>query len=271
MIPVCATCGAWFPDDEAPPAACPICEDERQWVPLGGQRWTTEAEILAAHAADVREVEPDLLGIGLQPGFAIGQRMLLVSTPEGNVLWDMIPALTPDGLAAVEARGGAAAIAISHPHYYSAASAWSAALGDAPVLLHAADAEWVTRSSDAIDAWDGDARDLPGGLTLLRLGGHFPGATVLHWPTGAGGAGALLSGDVVMALPDRNVSFMWSYPNLVPLPAAEVERIGAALAPWTFDRIYGAWWDRVVPTGAKAAVGRSIERYVRALRGELPL
>jgi hypothetical protein len=94
---------------------------------------------------------------------------------------------------------------------------------------------------------------------------------VLHWPAGAGGKGALLSGDVVMALPDRNVSFMWSYPNLVPLPASKVERIGAALDPWAFDRIYGAWWDRVVPAGAKDAVRRSVERYARALRGELAL
>jgi glyoxylase-like metal-dependent hydrolase (beta-lactamase superfamily II) len=271
VTPVCATCGAWYPDADAPPATCPICEDERQWVPLDGQRWTTEAEILADRSADIRELEPGLLGIGLQPAFAIGQRMLLVSTPAGNVLWDMIPAVTEDGVEAVRERGGAHAIAISHPHYYGAASAWSAALGDVPVLLHAADAEWVTRPFDAIDHWSGDARQLPGGLTLLRVGGHFPGATVLHWPAGADGNGALLSGDVVTALPDRNVSFMWSYPNLVPLPASEIERIGTALEPWAFDRIYGAWWDRVVPNGAKAAVGRSIERYARALRGELPL
>jgi glyoxylase-like metal-dependent hydrolase (beta-lactamase superfamily II) len=271
MTPVCATCGAWFPDADSPPATCPICEDERQWVPIDGQRWTTEAEIIVDRTADVRELEPALVGIGLQPSFAIGQRMLLVSTAAGNVLWDMIPAVTDGGVEALRALGGADAIAISHPHYYSAASAWSAALGDVPVLLHAADAEWITRPFDAIEPWEGDARKLLGGLTLLRLGGHFPGATVLHWPAGAGGKGALLSGDVVMALPDRNVSFMWSYPNLVPLPASEVERIGAALEPWAFDRIYGAWWDRVVPAGAKDAVRRSVERYARALRGELAL
>jgi glyoxylase-like metal-dependent hydrolase (beta-lactamase superfamily II) len=270
VTPVCATCGAWFPDTAEPPAACPICEDERQWVPLDGQRWTTEAEILADRTADVREVEPGLLGIGLTPTFAIGQRMLLLSTSEGNVLWDMIPAVIAEGLDAVHARGGAAAIAISHPHYYGAASAWSAALGDSPVLIHAADAEWVTRPFDALEPWAGDMRSLPGDLTLLRLGGHFPGATVLHWPAGAEGRGALLSGDVVMALPDRNVSFMWSYPNLVPLPASEVERIGAALEPWPFDRIYGAWWDRVVPSDAKSAVRRSVDRYVQALRGDFP-
>jgi glyoxylase-like metal-dependent hydrolase (beta-lactamase superfamily II) len=129
----------------------------------------------------------------------------------------------------------------------------------------------VTRPFAAIEHWQGDSRQLPGGLTLLRLGGHFPGATVLHWRDGAGGAGVLLSGDVVMAVPDRNVSFMWSYPNLVPLPAGEVERIAAALEPWAFDRIYGGWWDRVVPADAKAAVQHGAARYLAALRGELPL
>jgi hypothetical protein len=271
LTPVCATCGAWFPDADEPPGACPICEDDRQWVPADGQRWTTPEEILDGRAADVRDHEPGLTGIGLAPSFAIGQRMLLVETPAGNVLWDMIPVVADEAVAAVQERGGARAIAISHPHYYGAASAWSGALGGVPVLLHAADAEWVTRPDAAIEHWDGDARELAGGPTLLRLGGHFPGGTALHWPGGADGRGALLSGDIVMALPDRNVSFMWSYPNLVPLPASEVERIGAALEPWPFDRIYGAWWDRIVPADAKAAVRRSVARYTAALRGELPL
>lgn len=267
--PVCDTCGAWFPDAEAPPDSCRICADGRQWVPADGQRWTTPAGVVDGRAADVRQHEPGLTGIGLAPSFAIGQRMLLVETAAGNVLWDMIPAVTDEALAAVRDRGGAESIAISHPHFYGAASAWSAALGGAPVLLHAADAEWVTRPDEAIVHWDGDTRELPGGLTLLRLGGHFPGATVLHWPAGAEGRGALLSGDVVMAVADRNVSFMWSYPNLVPLPGVEVERIGAALEPWPFDRIYGGWWDRIVPDGAKDAVRRSVARYLAALRGEL--
>ncbi len=269
MTPVCATCGAWFPDADEPPAACPICADERQWVPAGGQRWTTPDGVLDARSTDVREHERGLTGIGLRPSFAIGQRMLLVETGEGNVLWDMLPAVADEAVAAVQRRGGATAIAISHPHYYGAAGAWSDALDGASVLLHAADAEWVTRPHAAIEHWQGEALDLPGGLTLLRLGGHFPGATVLHWPDGADGRGALLSGDVVMATPDRNVSFMWSYPNLVPLPVAEVERIGAALEPWRFERIYGAWWDRVVPADAKNAVRRSVGRYTAALRGEL--
>ena len=219
------------------------------------------------HHGDVRELEPGLTGIGLEPAFAIGQRMLLVETPDGNVLWDMIPAVTDEGLAAVRERGPVTAIAVSHPHYYSAVSAWSEALGGVPILLHADDRAFVTRPDPAIEHWDGDELPLAGGLTLLRLGGHFAGATVLHWPAGAEGRGALLSGDVVMVVGDTSmVSFMWSYPNLIPLPGREVQRIGDALEPWEFDRIYGAWWERVIRSGAKDAVHRGVRVYQRALQ-----
>jgi hypothetical protein len=85
---------------------------------------------------------------------------------------------------------------------------------------------------------------------------------VLHWAAG----NALLSGDIVQVVQDRGwVSFMYSYPNLIPLAANEVRRMVAALEPYEFDRVYGAWWGRVVASGGKEAVRRSAERYVRAL------
>ena len=76
------------------------------------------------------------------------------------------------------------------------------------------------RPDPHIQFWEGKTKPLPGGMTLIRCGGHFPGGTVLHWPDGAGGRGALLSGDILTVVPDRRyVSFMYSYPNLIPLPA----------------------------------------------------
>jgi hypothetical protein len=166
----------------------------------------------------------------------------------------------------VGARGGLSAIAISHPHYYSSLVEWSRAL-DAPVYLHAADREWVQRPDPSIVFWDGDSHELEPGVTLLRLGGHFAGGTVLHWAAGQAGRGALLSGDIVQVVSDRRfVSFMYSYPNLIPLPAKTVTRMVAALAPHPFSRIYGAWYGRVVDD-AKAAVERSAARYMAALDG----
>ena len=71
-------------------------------------------------------------------------------------------------------------------------------------------------------------------------------------------------------IPDRtHVGFMWSYPNLVPLPDAEVQRIAAAVEPFAFEAIYGAWWGRLIPSDAKDVVRRSAARYTRALAGEL--
>jgi hypothetical protein len=143
---------------------------------------------------------------------------------------------------------------------------WSRAF-DAPVYLHAADREWVQRPDPSIVFWEGDTHELEPGVALLRLGGHYPGGTVLHWAAGQGGRGVLLSGDIVQVVSDRRwVSFMYSYPNLIPLPAATVTGMVDALGPYQFARLYGAWFGRVVDD-AKAAVERSAARYVAALVG----
>ena len=258
---ICVTCGSQFAETDEPPARCPICEDERQYVGWDGQRWTTLDELRRDHGADIREEAPRLTGIGMEPEFAIGQRALLVQAPGGNVLWDCISLLDDEIGRTVEELGGISAIAISHPHYYSSLVEWARAF-DATVHLHAADREWVMRPDERIDFWDGETRELGAGLTLVRCGGHFEGGTVLHWAAGD----ALLSGDIVQVVPDRRfVSFMYSYPNLIPLPAAAIRRIVAALEPYEFDRIYGAWWGRVVSEGGKEAVKRSAERYLRAI------
>ena len=104
------------------------------------------------------------------------------------------------------------------------------------------------------------------GVTLIRCGGHFPGSDVLHWAQGADGRGALLTGDTMQLAQDRRyVSFMYSYPNMIPLNARAVAHIVQMVEPFEFDRIYGGWWDYVMPTGAKSAVKRSAERYIKAI------
>jgi len=261
--PICIACGTQFTPSDAPPSACPICDDPRQYVPPDGQRWTTFTELAGSHANEIRD-DGGLVGIGTSPSFAIGQRALLVPYGDANLLWDCVSLLDESTAAAVEARGGLAGIAISHPHYYSSMVEWAQRF-DCPIHLHAADAEWVMRPDPAVRHWDGELLDLGHGITLIRGGGHFPGGAMLHQ---ADGAGRLLTGDIIQVIPDRtHVGFMWSYPNLVPLPDADVQRIAAAVEPFAFASIHGAWWGRVIPGDAKDVVRRSAARYTRALRG----
>src|SRR3954449_8798237 len=263
---VCVTCGAQFAEREDHPPSCPICTDQRQYVGLDGQRWTTLEALAADHTNTIRE-EGELVGIGTEPSFAIGQRALLVPFGDTNVLWDCITLLDDDTAAEIERRGGLAAIAISHPHYYSTMVEWAQRF-DCPIHLHEADRRWAVRDEPALEFWSGDTKSLGHGLTLIRGGGHFAGGTMLHW---ADGAGALLSGDIVQVIPDRrHVGFMYSYPNLIPLPEASVREMVDALEPFPFEPIYGAWWEAIVPRDGKEVVRRSAERYARALHGELP-
>jgi len=262
---ICTTCGVQHAESILPTERCAVCEDERQYIGWAGQLWTTLPELRATHSNTFRPQWPDLIGVGTEPGFAIGQRALLVRDEAFPVLWDCISLVDEATVAAVRAAGGVRAIAISHPHYYSAMVEWARAF-DVPVYLHAADREWVMRPDPALTFWEGDSCRLADDLTLIRCGGHFPGATVLHWSAGAGGHGVLLTGDVLQVGQDRkSVSFMYSYPNYIPLDAATVRGIGAAVEPYPFDQLYGAWWERNILNGAKEIVQRSVQRYLRAI------
>lgn len=263
---LCATCGTQYAASAKPPGACVICEDERQYVGLGGQQWTTLDELQTSHHNQLKEMESGLVAIFTKPAFAIGQRAFLVQTAAGNILWDCVALLDESTMAEIRGRGGLTAIAISHPHYYTTMVEWSRAFGGIPIHLHAADARWIMRPDESIRLWEGDRLEIASGLTLVRGGGHFEGGTMLHWAEGAGGAGVLLSGDIIQVVPDRRwVSFMYSYPNLIPLPAAAVIALRESVADLAFDRIYGAFHPLQVMQDGKGAIQRSAARYLRAI------
>jgi len=263
---ICTICGTQYAESQQPPPSCPICQDERQYVKVTGQQWTTLPRLRLANRNSIKFEEPGLIGIGIDPPFAIGQRALFLRMPEANILWDCLPLLDEAVVDAIKAMGAISAIAISHPHYYSSMVEWSLAFGGLPIYLHADDRPWVMRPDKAIAFWEGETKALSKGLTLIRCGGHFEGGTVLHWAGGAGGRGALLTGDIIQVVPDRNhVSFMYSYPNYIPLPASSVDRIVKALEPFEYDRVYGAFWDMRIERDAKAVVKQSAERYLRAI------
>eukprot|EP00249_Psilotum_nudum_P008630 c21416_g1_i1 orf=292-1143(-) len=264
---ICTACGIQFPPSAQPPASCPICTDERQYIPKGGQTWTQLAKMKQQGFKNCfKKYEAKLYAIGTFPKFAIGQRAFLIQSTEGNLLWDCISFLDEATVDFVKLLGGVRGIAISHPHYYTTCTQWSAAFGNVPIYLHQWDKEWVIWDYESVTYWTGEIFKLWRDFTLLHLGGHFAGAQVLHWASGANEKGALLAGDILQVGMDRStVSIMRSYPNLIPLSASHAVRINKCLEPWTFDRLYGAFWDQEVEANAKQCVSGSLERYVKYL------
>jgi hypothetical protein len=266
---ICLRCGVQYSDTAAPLPDCPLCADEREAVLEGGQRWTAPADLAVDHATELREEEPGLVGVGVAPSFAIGQRALLVRTSRGNVLWDCVPLLDDEARRAIGRWGGISAICPSHPHFYGACVE-IAEVFDARVLIPRADEQWIGRPSPRITLFDDEVEPVPG-VTVLRVGGHFDGSAVLHWTGGAGGRGVLLTGDTIMVVEDRGwVSFMWSYPNLLPLGSADIGEIARRVRRLRFARVYGGWWGHVVRDDGDAVVRRSAERYVERLHGRRP-
>ncbi len=264
---VCATCANHYPESEAPPRRCLICDDERQWVPAEGQRWSSLPELArAGHRCQLRELEPGLHGLGVTPSLGIGQRGLLLRLGGGNVLFDVPGFLDRGATDFVRRRGGLVAVTASHPHFYGAMVEWAHAF-DAPLLVPEVDLAWVTRPDPAVRPWRG-RQELAPGVTLVQCGGHFEGSSVLHWAAGAGGRGALFTGDTMLVTPGRDrVTFIRSAPNRLPLPRSLVEGILASLAGLAYDRIYGGWWEAVIAEGAAEVVERSSRRYLEWLSG----
>lgn len=260
---ICETCGTQYAETSTPPASCPVCEDDRQYVGWEGQRWTTHDALAASRRLRIED-DAGLLGIGL-PDFAIPQRALLLPTDAGNLLWECVSLVTDEAVDALRSRGGVDLIAISHPHFYSSMVEWSEALGGVPILLHAADKAWVQRASPRIEFWEGDVRPLSPDVTLLRCGGHFPGSTALHWRRGPRGA-ALFPGDALQVVFDRrHVTFMYSYPNYVPMRSSDVRAMRERLAGYDFEDVYGYTWNRNILGNGRAAVDASFARHLAAV------
>ncbi|WP_233265448.1 MBL fold metallo-hydrolase [Leifsonia sp. AG29] len=260
---LCATCAVEFPEGEAAPASCPICEDERQYVPPSGQRWTTLQELQReGERVVVTELEPELFALRSEPRVGIGQQAMLLRTPEGNLLWDPTGYVDEAAATAVQDLGGAAIIASSHPHMFGAQTSWSRMLGDPPVLVNEADRHWVQREAPVIETWTGELEVLPR-VTLRTIGGHFPGSAVVHWDRGV-----VLSGDTVFPGPsERWVTFQRSFPNDIPLSAAVVRRVADRVCDRPFDRMYGNLGNRL-PRDARDTVLRSADRYIGWVSGD---
>ncbi|WP_034759761.1 MBL fold metallo-hydrolase [Rossellomorea vietnamensis] len=264
---ICKTCGVQYEKTSEIPEHCMICEEERQYVNPTGQSWTTLENMKAESFRNkIILEETGLYSVKTFPDFAIGQTAYLVQHEGFNLLWDCISYLDEETISEFTRLGGLDAIALSHPHYYSTQIEW-AEVFDVPIYIHEDDREWVMRKSDHIVYWSGESIHIHNGLTIHRLGGHFKGGSVLEWESGFNGKGVLLTGDIIQVVADREwVSFMYSYPNLIPLPASKVKEIALKVDQMKFARLYNAF-HRIVKENAHERVLESAQRYVSALEG----
>jgi hypothetical protein len=239
------------------------------------QTWITLRELQksGAYKNIIKKDKYDsgVISIYTEPQVAIGQRAILCCTEKGNVLWDCITYIDEDTIKAIKDLGGIAAIVISHPHYYSTSLHWAEAFG-CKVYLSAEDDEWVMRSGDSQVFWKGQELELlDGQFKVVKVGGHFPGSSVMCWTERK----KLFVADSITVIPSgvyhenrpadtASFTFMWSYPNMVryfmiepwknnslicsqlqiPLPPEEVYQIWKAVANLDFEDTHGAFWSR---------------------------
>jgi hypothetical protein len=268
MVPfICGSCGTQYAESPLPPARCAICRAEGR-VDSDGSSWTTFDQIRGRHSNLVQRVELDLYSIRTIPTFPVGQRALLLRTRRGNVLFGCLTVIDDATIRTVHSLGGVAAIALSHPRYSGAVVDWSHVFGGAPVYVHATNRRWLMRPDHVVRFWEGDTLCLAHGATLVHAGSHGDSGTVLHWSAGAGGSGALLTGDVVQVAKDRQrVGFLSNSRDFVPRSPDGVRRLLAALGNLTYEALYDGWSDQSITTEARAIVRESARRYIAAVSG----
>ncbi|KDQ49934.1 hypothetical protein JAAARDRAFT_142645 [Jaapia argillacea MUCL 33604] len=274
-LSICKTCAVQYAQtslrsyklgDELEGDGCPICLDPRQYVPATGQSWTSWATLELDHTTKLVP-EPDderIIRIVTEPPIGIGQTPFVICTSSGILIWDCGSYLSQDTVDSILALTSPSkpllGIAISHPHFFGASVMWAKNLG-CKVFMCELDREWFMRKEDSeavdvVEFWKGERKNFGEALTVIRCGGHFPGSCVLHWnrsleslPTSITSLtkkGVVFCSDTFMVAPDRKtLSFMWSYPNQIPLPPKDVQTIWNSLRPFQFDDIYGAWPGRL--------------------------
>ena len=279
---ICSACGTQYDvDDSAMLSSCRICDDPRQYVPPAGQAFTRAVDMKRrGYRNQWRQFDDDdrFWSIWTEPKFAIGQRAILVKTPLGNILWDCITYLDAETIERINALGGLAAIVISHPHYYTTHLDWADAF-DCPVYLSWEDKQWLNRLDrlgKARTFIEGSEEEIEvrgerTGVKALKLGGHFPGSlaclafgrllvadTLVTTPSGVGSWDGAKGGR-----PEgmNSYAFMWSIPNMIPLPPDTIARMWNVLRNHEFTSTHGAFVGtdiRDASGGSSAGVKRRV-------------
>jgi glyoxylase-like metal-dependent hydrolase (beta-lactamase superfamily II) len=257
---ICTACGTQYQQTLETKAVCPICLDDRQAVPEKGQSWTNLQELSEGYGVFIKKLHDNLYELKMAPSFAIGQRALLVITPEGNILWDCIALLNEPTIEFIKSKGGLKAITFSHPHYYTTMNEW-AEIFNCPIYIHQKDEQWIFNKGNKVSLWSEVEKELWHGIKLINIGGHFPGSSILHIPF-LSKEGTILCGDTFYISPSKkHAAVMYSYPNRIPLPVAELQRIKNQMASVPFDTLYGFYDYQNIYGNAKHIIEDSLEKY----------
>lgn len=202
----------------------------------------------------------------------------MIQTPKGNILWDCITLLDSATKEWINSLGGLAAIVISHPHYYTTHLIWASEF-NCPVYMSWEDKIWLNRfdrmgSSRAFIESRVEEIEIRGektGVKALKLGGHFPGSLVCLWE------GRLLVADTLVTVPSglyhenrpkgtTSYAFMWSIPNMIPLPPDELASMWSVLKDYDFVSTHGAFVGTEIESPVvKGRVLESMQIQVRAV------
>lgn len=258
---ICTACGTQYQKPLERKAVCTICLDDRQAVPEKGQSWTNLQELSYDYSVIIKKLNDNLYELKMVPSFAIGQRALLVITPGGNILWDCIALINEPTIEFIKSKGGIKAIAFSHPHYYTTMNEW-AEIFNCPIYIHEKDEQWIFNKADKLSLWRGEEKELSDGMRLINIGGHFPGSSILHIPF-LSKEGTILCGDTFYISPSKkHAAVMYSYPNRIPLPIQEVQRIKKQMLNIQFDTVHGFYDYQNIYGDAKQIIEHSLDKYI---------
>jgi len=209
----------------------------------------------------LNRMQQRLYELEINPVFAIGQRALLILSEQGNVLWDCVPLLDELIIEFIKSKGGLKAIAFSHPHFYSNMNEWAETF-NCPIYIHKNDEEHITVKGPHIRLWDGEEINLWDGMRIICIGGHFAGSSILHVPF-LSKEGTIICGDTLFLSPSKkHFSVVYSSPNRIPLPIAEIQRIKNRLNKIAFDAFYGYHSIQNLDKDVKEILNISLAKYV---------
>jgi hypothetical protein len=158
------------------------------------------------------------------------------------VLWDCISLLDQQTIEFIQTNGGLAAIAFSHPHFYTTMNEW-ASVFDCPVYIHHRDEEFVSYKTDAIRFWEGNSLVLWDDISIVHTGRHFPGSCMLSVKRLSSG-GTILCGDSpYISRSRRHTAVMFGCPNQLMLPKADFHVFYNKVISLKFDTLHGASFD----------------------------